>query len=479
MNEIESKFDKFRKNVGLFLAPLIFIVILLIPFPSLTYEAHVLASIWGFVVVLWFCESIPLPVTGLIGPVLCTILGVCSAKDAFASFSNDVIFVFIGSFIIAQAMIEYGLDKRITAYILSLKFAASSPTRLLISICIASSFISLWMTNTAVTVIIYPIVLGIIINNNWKKGYATSLLLMIAYSASIGGLGTPIGTPPNLIGIGMIDKFTGVHISFFEWMKFAIPIVIIMLILLCFLFVLFFRKDFPEKISKIIIEEKKKISPGERNTIIAFLVAVFLWICPGVLSILFGHENQLVKWWEKHISEGTVAIIASSLLFILPIDWKNKKFTLTWSQAVKIDWGTLFLFGGGISLGSLIFTTGLASVLGEWLVKITGANTRVSITAIGVGFAIALSEITSNTASASAAIPIMIAMAKSANVDPVPVAIATSLGASYGFMLPISTPPNAIVYSSGRIPLMSMVKTGIAVDIIGFLLILICTSIML
>ncbi|MEN3046341.1 MAG: DASS family sodium-coupled anion symporter [Candidatus Hydrothermales bacterium] len=387
-----------------------------------------------------------------------------------------MIFLFIGSFIIAESMKKYNLHERFAFYLLSINFMSKDVKGALFLFGLIAAFISMWISNTATTAMLFPIGLGILeVINRIKKSpnYSTSLMLMLAYAASVGGIATPVGTPPNLIGIGLIDKILGIKISFFEWMLFTLPIVIIMFIFLFLLLTSLHPAEIKSAIDiNFFIKEKKqelgKITRGEKNVIVAFLITVVLWIMPGFMS-LFGIE---IEWFESHMPEAVVAILGATLLFLLPINFKKLEFTLEWKDAVKIDWGTIILFGSGLSFGNLMFTTGLGDSLGKFLINLTGAKNLFSITALAIALGIIMSEFTSNTASANMVIPIMISIAKAADVNPLYPAIGACLGASYGFMLPISTPPNAIVYGSGLVPITKMLKTGIIFDILGFLIIL-------
>jgi sodium-dependent dicarboxylate transporter 2/3/5 len=302
------------------------------------------------------------------------------------------------------------------------------------------------------------------------------MMLLVAYSASVGGIATPVGTPPNLIGIGMIQRLIGEKISFFEWMSFALPITFFMFVIL-FLLIILLHPPEEKKLSGIreyIKERREKLGKwkrGEKNALVAFLVAVSLWILPGVFAVLGDDFSSHLEFFQSHFPEAIVALFAALILFILPTDWKKRAFTISWRQAVKIDWGTILLFGGGLTLGSLMFSTKLADAIGSSLLSLTGAHSLWGITALAIVLGILMSETTSNTASANMVIPVMIAIAKSAGVSPLPPALGACLGASFGFMLPVSTPPNAIVYSSGKIPITKMIKTGIFFDVSGFIII--------
>jgi sodium-dependent dicarboxylate transporter 2/3/5 len=274
----------------------------------------------------------------------------------------------------------------------------------------------------------------------------------------------------------MIDRILEKEISFFQWMSFALPITLTMFLVLFTLIIILHR---PEKkrlsgIHKYIKEKRKTLGrwkSGEKNALVAFLVAVTLWILPGVFAVLGIEFSEHQAFFKSRLPEGIVALVAASLLFFLPVNWKEREFTLTWRQAVRIDWGTIILFGGGLTLGSLMFSTKLAEAIGSALLGITGASSQWGITFLAIFLGILMSETTSNTASANMVIPVMIAIAQTSGISPIPPALGACLGASFGFMLPVSTPPNAIVYSSGRIPITKMIKTGIFFDLAGLILI--------
>ena len=489
LSSSEEKFERWRKGIGLFAGPLAFTIIYLIPISYLSKEAHNLAAVLGLVLIFWLSEAIPLSVTAILGAILNIVFGVAPAKVVFAPFADPIIFLFIGSFILAEAIRLHNLDKRFAFAIFSVKFVGESPYRVLFACGLIAAVVSMWISNTAATAMMLPITLGVLhamdeihkeagrASNIHDSSYATGMMLIIAYGASVGGIATPIGTPPNLIGIGLIQSLAGVKITFFEWMAFAAPLTVIVFVFLYILIMLLH----PPHIIKLdgikgyIKRARQKLgvwSRGEINTAIAFSAAVFLWIFPSIVSMVLGKDSNISKFLSERLDEGVVAVIAASLLFILPVNWKEKKFTITWERAVKIDWGTILLFGGGLSLGKLMFSTGLADVIGKSLTNITGAGSLWGITAIAVFLAIIVSETTSNTASANMVIPVMIALANGAGVSPIPPALGACLGASFGFMLPVSTPPNAIVYGSGLVPILKMARAGIVFDVLGFFIIL-------
>jgi len=482
LSSAEIKFEKWRRTVGLFFGPLVFILLLSLPFSALSSPAHKLLAILGLVITFWVTEAIPIPVTALLGAFLCVLLGVGSDKEVLAPFADPIVFLFIGSFILAEAMKVHGLDRRFAYAILSSSWVGNSSTRVLLAIGLGSAGVSMWISNTATAAMFFPIALGILraLEETGKgpplKKMSTGTMLLVAYAASVGGIGTPVGTPPNLIGIGMIDRILGRKIPFFEWMSFAVPITLIMFLVLFFLILILHRPEHKRLsgIREYIKEKRKNLGKwkrGEKNALLAFLVAVTLWILPGIFAVLGVGFSPEQAFFKSRLPEGIVALVAAFLLFLLPVNWKEREFTLSWRQAVRIDWGTIILFGGGLTLGSLMFSTRLADAIGTTLLGITGADSQWSITFLAIFLGILMSETTSNTASANMVIPVMIAIAQTSGVSPIPPALGACLGASFGFMLPVSTPPNAIVYASGRIPITQMIKTGVFFDLSGLILI--------
>lgn len=485
LSPMEERFERWRNTIGLFIGPIIALILYLTPMPSLSEKAHRLAAIIGWVVIWWITEPIPIPVTALVGAVLCIILGVASAKVAFAAFADPTIYLFLGSFILAEAMAVHGLDKRFAYSIMSIRWVGNSAGRLLLTYGFISAFLSMWISNTATTAMMFPIGIGIIyamsdmiIKKTGKKidpyrlRYSTGMMLMVAYASSVGGIGTPVGTPPNLIGIAMIEKFLKVKIPFFQWCLMAIPLLIVMYIFLYFLMYFLHRPEIArvEGSHEYVKEELKSLgkwTSGQKISLLAFLVAVALWIIPGFLAVIYGTNSNVYKVYNSIFPESVAALIGASLLFIIPINWKEREFTLSWKQATNIDWGTLLLFGGGITLGSLMFETKLAEAVGKGILAWTGATSVWGTTLASIYISILVSEATSNTASANMVVPVMISLSMAANINPIPPAIGATLGASWGFMLPVSTPPNAIVYGSGMVPIIKMIRAGILFDILG------------
>jgi sodium-dependent dicarboxylate transporter 2/3/5 len=366
---------------------------------------------------------------------------------------------------------------------------------------VVTAVLSMWVSNTATTAMMVPIGLGILSALHRTRGngdalgaqpwpFATGLMLMVSYSACVGGIGTPVGSPPNLIGIGMIRNAAGVDIGFFTWMAVAMPMLVAMA---AALFMLLHRlhpeapppnrassepafRTLGTDLRTHVAHEKSLLGPwtrGQVNTLVAFGFAVALWMLPGVLAIpALGLEDApITSWVDARMPEAVVAVVAALLLFVLPVRLREGEFTLSWAEAVKIDWGTILLFGGGLTLGTLMFETGVARAMGEAFAGWLGTSSLWGFTFAAIAIGIVMSETTSNTAAANMVVPVVIALAQAAEVNPVPPALGAAFGASFGFMLPVSTPPNAIVYGSGLIPLPKMMRAGIVFDLLGLVII--------
>jgi sodium-dependent dicarboxylate transporter 2/3/5 len=476
----EEQFNSRRKTVGLFLGPLVMLVLLLAPLP-LPSPAHRLAAILAMMVVLWVTEALPLAVTAMLGPVLAVILQVAPVRTALASFADPVIFVFIGGFMLAEAMFVHGVDRRIAYTALSWPFVGVSASRILIVYGLVAMVLSMWMSNTATTAMLFPIGLSIVAHltrtgATGARQFAMVTMLITSFAASIGGMATPVGTPPNLIGVGMLERLTGVDITFFQWMAIGVPAALIMFALLALQFHLIGARGVTigQGSTAMVREELAKlgaVSRGQRNVLIAFFITVVLWVTPGFFALTGLDGSPLARSYAAAMPESVAAMVGAFLLFLMPTDWRARRFTLTWDQAMKIDWGIVFLYGGGLAMGELAFSTGLAEALGKGITSWLPSQTTVALTMLFTGTAIVLSETTSNTAAANMIVPIAIAVAQAAGVRPIEPALGATLGASMGFMMPVSTPPNAIVYSSGYIPITAMMRYGVLLDVAGFFVI--------
>ena len=488
LSPAEQRFERGRRTIGLFAGPIVGILVYLLCAP-LDAPQQRLAGILSFVIIYWISEAIPIPVTSMLAMCLIVVTQVAPADEVFALFGNSTIFVFIGGFIIAESMRKHGLDRRFAFAMLRLPWVGDSTVRIIIAFGVITALLSGFVSNTATAAMMMPIAAGIVgfLANRLvaqsdedadpnRLRFATALMLMTAYGASVGGLLTPVGSPPNLIGREFIEQNTDESIPFFTWMLLAFPLVLLMFLALCLILV---RLNKPEAkriegVEQYVREEHAKLGPmgkGGRNTLIAFGVAVVLWVFPGVVALFTEGEGDFYDGVAERLDEGAVAIIAASLLFLLPMDWSRRKFTITWNDATRIDWGTILLFGSGIALGGLLGSTGLAKTMGDEISDLLGVSSLLGLTILATVIAVIISETTSNTASVGVVVPIIIPLADAAGVNPVIPALAAIFGASFGFMLPVSTPPNAIVYGTGMVPITKMVRSGIVFDLIGIVII--------
>ena len=455
----------------------------------LTPEAQSLAVILVGVVVLWVTEALPLPVTALLGAVACVVAGVAPAKEVFRPFSEPLVFLFLGSFMLAEAIRVHGLDRRLAFAVLGLPAVGERPGRILAAVALVSATISAFISNTATTAMMAAIAAGILAaihdasppagsregspaGPKLDPRFATGLMLAVAFAASIGGLATPIGTPPNLIGLAFIRNELGVEVSFLAWCAIGVPVAAILTLFAVLLLDWMFPAgvDRLPGVAELVARERTGLgswSRGQVSTAIAFGTTVALWIVPGVLGLLLGAKHPLPAWFAAHVPEGVAALVGAVLLFILPGGPGRR--ALEWEEAVRIDWGIILLYGGGMALGELSFSTGLAEALGKsltgWLP--TGPGGSVALVAAATLVAVVTSEFTSNTASANMVVPVAMALAAAGGGDPLTAALAATFAASLGFMMPVSTPCNAIVYGTGKIRLRDMIRSGAILDVAG------------
>jgi sodium-dependent dicarboxylate transporter 2/3/5 len=480
----EEQFNRRRRTIGLFLAPLLFAAVLAWPMPALAPAAHRMAAIMALVIVLWMTEALPMAVTALLGPILAVLLRVAPARDALASFADPIIFLFIGSFMLAEAMFVHGLDRRIAYSALSSRVVGSSGVRILVVYGAVATILSMWISNTATTAMMFPIGLSIVAHLSRGRSRATgdlrrfalALMLLTSFGASVGGMATPVGTPPNLIGIGFLERIAHVHVTFFQWMALGVPIVVVLFGYLAWSLGRSHGRGVTtaEDSGTLLRDELRKLGPlsaGQRNVSVAFGITVLLWVMPGLLSVAGAGGSAVARAFAEAVPESVAAMVGATLLFLIPVNWRARRFTLTWDEAVRIDWGIILLYGGGLAIGDLAFETGLARAVGDGLAHRLPSDSVVVLTALFTGLAILLSETTSNTAAANMIVPVALAVSSASGHDPTLPALGATLGSSMGFMMPISTAPNAIVYSSGYIPIGQMMKYGLLLDAVAFVLI--------
>ncbi|EAZ95249.1 sodium-dependent transporter [Flavobacteria bacterium BAL38] len=461
-----------KKKIGLFLGPLLFVLIKLYFHPDGLSEAAVgvLASTF-WIATWWISEAIAIPITSLLPIVLFPLSGGLSLSETTSSYGHQYIFLFLGGFILAIAIEKWNLHKRIALTII--KLIGANMNRIVLGFMIATAFLSMWISNTATAVMILPVGMAVIThlkdNPNTKDNenilFGKILMLGIAYSASIGGMATLIGTPPNLVLAGIIEKTYHTEITFLQWFMFGFPLSLVLLYL-CWIYLtrIAFKieqKEFPGGKEEIEnqLEKLGPISYQEKIIFLVFVATAFAWITRSFL---------LVKLSPK-IDDTIIAILAALLLFIIPSK-KNSEALMTWKDAVTLPWGILILFGGGMALAIGFETTGLADWIGNHLTMLEGVSVLILLFVLitAVNF---LTEITSNMATTAMLLPVLVSLAQIINIHPYILLVSATLAASCAFMLPVATPPNAVVFGSGYLKIEDMVKKGFWMNIISILII--------
>ncbi|BES72330.1 DASS family sodium-coupled anion symporter [Marinobacter nanhaiticus D15-8W] len=472
-----------RKLVGLFMGPILMIAVIMLP-TALTAPQQNLLAVILVTVTYWVFQPLPIPVTSLLGLALAVVLDVASASQVFGAFSSPTLFLLIGGFIITRSMSKYGLGHRIALKVLSIPGIGNSTVRIVVAFGAMAALLSGFIDNGAVAAMLLPIALGLVktFSDDIERGGAPSaegkplylssaLLLMTAYGATLGALMTPFGDASNMVGRHFIETRFDTHISVMEWMALGVPIVLALFALLC-VAVLFINppelRRIPNAKAQILRSRRKlgRMSQGEINTAIAFGAAITLWLLPPILSVVVGSESPVYIFVEKRLSPPVVALLGAILLFLLPIS-RKEGFTLRWQDTAAMDWGPLILVGSALALGTLMAETGLAQVLGEAVAERIQGVGPIWVCVFAAVIAISMSELTSNLVSISVLVPIIPTLAVAGGGDPQEAALVATFAAIYGFMLPISTSANAIVYSSGEIPFKRMIKTGLLVDLSG------------
>ena len=461
-----------RQRAGMIIAPLVLVLMLLVRPAGIPLPAWNTAAIGIVMATLWITEAIPISVTALLPLVLLPVFGISDIEAAAAPYANSVIFLFMGGFMLAKAMEHWRLHSRIALW--TMLAVGTRPRQMVGGLMAATGFISMWVSNTASTAMMLPIGLSIIqlaerneslrTSPKAKSDFAAAMMLGIAYAASIGGLGTLIGTPPNALYAGFVKETYGITIGFAQWMMIGVPLVIVALpitwLMLTRVVFAVGTEDIPDGRALIRSELAAlgPISRGEWSVAIVFACTTILWITRPFLAP-----------WLPQLSDAGIAVAAAVVLFLIPIDHKRGIFALNWSTARDIPWDVLVLFGGGLSLAAAMSKTGLAAIVGGSLSVMDQLPVFVVILAL-VATICFLSELASNTATAAAFLPIAGALAIGLGENPLLTTTATVLGASLGFMLPVATPPNAIVYGTGHLTVPQMTRAGFWLDIIGIVL---------
>ncbi|MFP3356042.1 DASS family sodium-coupled anion symporter [Planococcus sp. 11815] len=474
----DERFKKKSYNtpqlIGLFLGPLLFILTMLFVNPEgLTPEAKAILASTIWIATWWITEAIPIPATSLLPIVLFPLTGGLDVGETTSAYGNDTIFLFMGGFMIALTMEKWNLHKRIALTIIAL--IGTNTERIILGFMVATGFLSMWISNTATAMMMVPIGLAIIYQvsealkhddsidtSRENFSFGKALMLGIAYSASLGGIATLIGTPPNTLLAGAVNEIYGIEITFAEWMLFGVPLAWI------FIFVAWFyliKIAFPLKLkelpggSAVIKEQKTELgnaSYEEKIVFSIFLLAAFAWITRSFLLVEF----------LPGLNDAMVGLIAALILFAIPSKNRQGDHLLDWSTAVKLPWGILLLFGGGLAIAAGFTQSGLSEWVGGQLIGLQGVNVLIIVLVVAA-FVLFLTEITSNTATASMMFPIMASLAVALGIHPYALMVTAAVTASCAFMLPVATPPNAVVFGSGYLKIIDMARAGFILNVFG------------
>jgi sodium-dependent dicarboxylate transporter 2/3/5 len=458
-----------KEHIGIILGPLLFLLTLFFFHPEgLSKEANAVLASTLWIATWWILEVIPIAVTALLPILLFPLTGALDLQQTTASFGHRYIFLYIGGFILAIAIERWDLHRRIALNIIRL--IGANVRMIILGFMVATAFLSMWISNTATSVMMLPIGIAVIKqlrdNPNTKEDenrvFGKILMLSIAYSASIGGVATLIGTPPNLVLAGIVQELYGIEITFSKWIIIGLPVSLIMLTIcwyyLTYLAASFHQQSFPGGKQEIQRQIKKlgAISYEEKVVLAVFILTALSWIS----------RSFLLNTFIPALDDTIIAIISATVLFLLPAGRGKKRAILLWEEAVKLPWGVLLLFGGGLSLAEGFSETGLAEWIGSRLSLLEGLP-LILLLLILVAAVNFLTEITSNLATTAMLLPILAPLAAAIGVHPYTLMVGATLAASCAFMLPVATPPNAIVFGSGYLKIPDMVKTGVWLNLIS------------
>ncbi|MDN3427704.1 DASS family sodium-coupled anion symporter [Microbacterium sp. APC 3898] len=462
--------------IGLFLGPLLFVLTLIFVNPEgLPPEAKAILASTIWIATWWITEAIPIPATSLLPIILFPMTGGLDVSSTTSAYGNDTIFLFMGGFMIALTMEKWNLHKRIALTIISI--IGTNTERIVLGFMVATGFLSMWISNTATAMMMVPIGLAIIyqVSDALKDdpsidtskenfGFGKALMLGIAYSASLGGIATLIGTPPNTLLAGAVNEIYGIEITFAQWMLFGVPLAWIF-ILVAWVYLVKFA--YPQKLkhlpggSEVIRQQKTDLGAAsyeEKAVFVVFIAVALAWISRSFILDAFAPDLE--------VTDAMVGLIAAMILFIVPSKNRKGDHLLDWATAVKLPWGILLLFGGGLAIAAGFTNSGLSEWIGSQLIGLQGVNVLIIVLVVAA-LVLFLTEITSNTATASMMFPIMASLAVALSIHPYALMVTAAVAASCAFMLPVATPPNAVVFGSGYLRIADMAKAGLALNIFG------------
>lgn len=465
------------RRFGLIGGATLFLVALALPAPgSLPPEAWRMAAVTLLMASWWITEAVPIEVTALLPLVLFPLLGILTMPNAAAPYANELIFLFMGGFFIAFTMERWNLHTRIALTIVSA--VGTGPRVLVLGIMLATAFLSMWISNTATAAMMLPIALAIgemfrPATREGKYDFGIALMLGTAYAASIGGVATIIGTPPNAVMAGAASEMLGIRVGFLQWMTVGVPVGAILLILCWLVLVSIYPPgELSGDAEGLLAEQRAALGPmsrGEKIVGSVFVATALGWIVrePKV----FGEVTVPgIATFFPNVTDATIAMMGALALFLIPVDRRGGVFALDWPTARRIPWGVLILFGGGLSLARAMETSGLAMAIGSSVGRLADLP-HIVILLAAVTLFLMMTEVVSNTALATMLMPIMVGVAVGLDIEPLILMAIAAFSASLAFMLPMATPPNAIVFASGYLTIPQMVRAGIWMNIVSIVVI--------
>jgi sodium-dependent dicarboxylate transporter 2/3/5 len=462
------------KTLGLWLGPILFMAMLLMgqSQQAMPVDAWLVAAVGLWMAVWWSTEAVPVAATAFIPLILFPVLQVTPVKTVAQSYAHPTIFLFLGAFILALAVEKWSLHRRIALTVLSR--TGTDGRKLILGFMIAASLLSMWMTNTSTAMMLLPIAASVAAmvaekasgtSAESKRTFQVALLLSLAYATTIGGMATIIGTPPNVLLAGFIEETYGLQIAFLDWMLIGLPLALVLLPLgWVVLTRIAFTVDIAEskEAGDVIADMRRQLGvmhASERRVGILFLVVVFCWMTRSWLNDFSSFEG---------VSDAGIVMAAALLLFVIPAGDGSGQRLMVWEDVSRLPWGVLILFGGGLALAAQVSGSGLAVWLGESLLPVASLGTLVLIVA-AAGLVVFLTELTSNLATAATFLPVIAAIAAQSGIEPLVLCVPVTLAASCAFMLPVATPPNAIVFSSGVLTIPEMVRAGFLMNLIALI----------
>jgi sodium-dependent dicarboxylate transporter 2/3/5 len=464
-------------RIGFFLGPLLFAILLLaLPADFISPKAPAVLALAAWMLTWWVTEAVPIPVTAFLPMIGFPLLGVMKINAATAPYANPIIFLFMGGFMIALALEKHRLHERIALNLIRL--TGTSGNGIILGFMLATAFLSMWISNTATAMMMLPIATSVIrlisssngnlqqIKHSGERNFALGLMLSVGYAASLGGMATLIGTPPNVVFAGILNDMFQIRISFAEWFIVGFPVATLLVLSN---YMVLTHWLFPNRLKKIQgsdqlirnrLTELGPLKKSEKLVLAVFSVTAFLWMFQQPI-------NSLLAW--DFLNDTTIAVCGGMLMFIVPVNFKNGEFILHWQDTEKMAWGILFLFGGGLCLAEGLSNSGIIQAVGIWVAGQSQYSIWLTLSLIIIS--VLLTEVMSNVALVNVFVPVVFGIAQVMNVNPILLGLPVTLGASIALMSPIATPPNAIVFSSGHIRIQDMVKAGAVLNVISVLII--------